>query len=331
MPQPPIPKVTLKQLHYFVVLSETRNFTRAAAQSFVTQSTLSASLKELEDALSAALVERDRQSVQLTPLGLQTVALARQILAQAADVADLAHAARAPMAGHLKVGAIPTIAPFVLPDLMARVRASYPELKLVLAEEQTAVLIERLEAGQLDAALLALPIDTGKLRLQPLYTDELWLAGLPGDPAVVAAHAKLGVEASTRLILLEEGHCLREHTLGACPKRVREANATEIGVEASSLLTLIHMADAGLGLALVPEMALQAGILKELRLIAKPFATPAPRRTIALVSRATSARGAELKALAGLLIAGKEARTQRVLSNRARRSYGKLVTQAGNA
>ena len=320
------PKITLKQMHYFVVLSETRNFTRAAEQCFVTQSTLSASLKELEDALAATLVERDRQSVQLTALGEQTVVLAQQILAQAADVVDLAHAARAPMAGRLRIGAIPTIAPFVLPDLMARARASYPELKLLLVEEQTAVLIERIEAGALDAALLALPTDTGKLRVQALYTDEFWLAALPGDSAVEAEHAKLGVDASARLILLEEGHCLREHALAACPKRVREANTTDLDVEASSLLTLIHMANAGLGLALVPELALRAGLLKDLSLIAKPFASPAPRRTIALVSRATSARGAELKALAGMLIAGKEARTQKVLSTRGRRSFGRSVT-----
>ena len=168
---------SLKQLHYLVALSTHLNFTRAAESCFVTQSTLSAGLKELEEILGVQLVERDRQSVLMTSVGLDIAARAREILAATQDLVDQASGVEAPMCGALRLGIIPTIAPFLLPASLRLLRERYPLLRLTLREDLTANLIERLEDGQLDLALIALPFPTGTLRVEPLFDDPLWLVG----------------------------------------------------------------------------------------------------------------------------------------------------------
>jgi LysR family hydrogen peroxide-inducible transcriptional activator len=243
---------SLRQLKYLVALAEHLNFTRAAEASFVTQSTLSAGLKELETALGARLVERDRQSVVLTALGTEIVARARTLISQAEDLVELASGAAGPMSGTLRFGTIPTVAPFLLPEVLPALRERYPALKLLLREDLTANLLARLAAAQLDFALIALPYDTGGLLVAPLYEDEFWLAGRRDDPAFKAKRLAVTASVAERLLLLEEGHCLREHTLAAC---ARNATANSSGIEATSLLTLVQMVESGLGLALIPELA----------------------------------------------------------------------------
>jgi LysR family hydrogen peroxide-inducible transcriptional activator len=299
-----------------VALAQHLNFTRAAAACYVTQSTLSAGLKELEATLGASLVERDRQTVLMTPLGLEIVERARALIAAAEDLAALAAAASEPMTGALRLGAIPTIAPFLLPRILPGLRAKYPKLKLLLREDVSANLLQRLAGGQLDFVLLALPFDTGDMLLRKLFDDEFWLVGCDDDPALKAKRATVDARVAERLVLLEEGHCLREHTLAACPHS-ESANAS--GIEATSLLTLVQMVESGIGLALVPEIALNSGLLNGTKLLARPLTPPAPKRSIALLARRSSAKQTEFAALGDFIEAARKREHYAVTTSRGRR------------
>lgn len=289
---------SLKQLHYLIALSGYLNFTRAAESCFVTQSTLSAGLKELEGVLGARLVERDRQTVFMTPTGLEMVSRARAILAATQDLAEFAAKAGEPMTSLLRLGVIPTIAPFLLPRTMQALRKHYPKLKLALREDLTANLLSRLEAGQLDFALIALPYETAQFLVEPLFDDALWIVGLKNDPELKAKQIHITASVSDRLLLLEEGHCLRNHVLAACSA---SASGPPDRVEATSLLTLVQMVESGLGVGLIPEMAVRSGLIESPNLVACRVIKPAPRRTIALVARRSTPRHDDLEALAALI------------------------------
>ncbi len=307
---------SLRQLAYLVALAEHLNFTRAAAACFVTQSTLSAGLKELEATLGASLVERDRQTVLMTPLGMEVVERARSLLAAAEDLAARAASSAEPMSGTLRLGAIPTIAPFLLPRILPGLRGKYPKLRLLLREDLSANLLQRLASGQLDFALLALPYDTADMQVRQLFEDEFWLVGREDDPALKSRRASVTAPAAEKLVLLEEGHCLRQHTLAAC---TRTESSNPSGVEATSLLTLVQMVESGLGLALVPEMALGSGMLNGTRLLARPLTPPAPKRTIALLARRSSSRQAELRVLGDFIEAARKLDHYAVTTSRGRR------------
>lgn len=290
---------TLRQLGYLVALSERLNFRVAAEAQFVTQSTLSAGIKELETLLGVQLVERDKRHVRLTSVGEDVVERARGVLTAATDLAEAARAASRPLAGPLRLGAIPTIAPYLLPGVLPALRRAHRELKLFLREDVTPRLLERLRAGDLDAALIALPFDTGDLYVRELFKDELSFVAREGDPAVQVKRVALGRIDTGDLLLLEEGHCLRDHAIAACgPRRER----WEAGVEATSLPTLIQMVEGGLGVTLLPGITLTAGILKGTRLVARPFGAPAPSRTLALVARRTSPRRRDADLLAEFIV-----------------------------
>ena len=296
MERPALP--TLRQLAYLVELSEHLNFRVAAEAQFVTQSTLSAGIKELETVLGVQLVERDKRHVRLTAVGEEVVARARELLAAATDLAEVARSAALPLSGPLRLGAIPTIAPYLLPSVLPALRRAHPELKLYLREDLTARLIERLTAGALDVALIALPFDTGDFYVRELFTDAFWFVGREADPALRKKAVPLERVDTGDMLLLEEGHCLRDHAIAACGPR----HAPESGVEATSLTTLIQMVEGGLGVTLLPEITLHAGILKGTRLVARPLTRPTPSRTLALVSRRTSARRRDADLLAEFLI-----------------------------
>ena len=285
---------SIRQLQYLVALAEHRNFTRAAEACFVTQSTLSAGLRELETQLGVLLVERDRHKVLLTEAGRGVAERACVILAQARDLVDGAAAAQ-PMSGLLRLGVIPTIAPFVLPHILPELRDRYPELQLGLREDVTEALLQRLGDGRLDFALIALPCETGTLQVEPLFEDPLWLVANRDTPLSRRQRLQLTPEITGQLLLLEEGHCLRDHTLLACGSGAPPATREH---EATSLLTLIGMVDCGLGVALIPALALASGLADSPRLQVRELAPPAPRRTLALVARKSSARHAEMRALA---------------------------------
>jgi len=285
---------TIKQLRYLQALNKTLSFTEAAALCFVGQSTLSAGLKELESTLGVQLVERDKQTVSITPIGQEVIDRAERLLAQADDLVDFVDSYAGSMVGVIKLGVIPTIAPFILPTLMPKMREQYPDLQIALREDLSGNLINKLDRHELDFALIALPYDTEGFLVKELFDDEFWLIAKEGDPIFNKKDLHLSHQMSDRILLLEDGHCIREHTLKACR---RSELVSHNGIEATSLLTLVQMVESGLGIALLPEMAVQSGLLSNTQLIARPLAVPTPKRKIALIARPSTARIEEFNAL----------------------------------
>ena len=286
---------SLRQLRHLAALAQHRHFGRAAAACGITQSTLSASLKELEDLLQAPLVDRTQRKVVLTPLGEDVVARGQAILHETEELVRATEGSRAPLTGTVRLGVIPTIGPFLLPRILPRLRKAYPKLKLYLTEDQTARGLEDLHAGRLDAVLLALPYDCGNVEAAVLFEDPFSIV-VPRDHEL-AKHARLVPHELDResLLLLRDGHCLKDHALSACRLDGRRHVDT---FEATSLHTLVQMVDNGLGVTLLPQLALDAGILKGTGLVAKPLAKDAPSREIALVWRRGTGRRQEFQLLA---------------------------------
>jgi LysR family hydrogen peroxide-inducible transcriptional activator len=292
---------TLKQLQYLAALHEHGHFGRAATACFVSQSTLSAGLRELESLLGVTLVERTRRVVRFTPLGLAVVAKAHRLLREAEELSELVRAQSQPLTGELRMSVIPTIAPFLLPRILPRLRQERPALKLFLREEPSAAAIESLHHGRADCVLLALPFPTGEVEAEHLFNDALHVAFPHDDPRDPPATVAPDAIDEHRLLLLEDGHCLKDHALAACNRPELRASATMIG---TSLHTLVQMVDNGLGLTMLPAMAIDAGILTHTRITARPLAAAHAFREIALVWRKNSPRGEEFRLLAGELRAG---------------------------
>lgn len=292
---------TLKQLQYLVALHEHGHFGRAAESCFVSQSTLSAGLRELESLLGVTLVERSRRVVRFTPLGNAVVEKAHRLLREAEELSELVQSAGQPLAGELRMSVIPTIAPFLLPRILPRLRKERPQLKLFLREETSADAIESLHHGRSDCVLLALPFATGEVEKARICDDALYVAFPKDDPRDPPAEVPPSMIDEGRLLLLEDGHCLKEHALSACNRPELRASATMIG---TSLHTLVQMVDNGLGLTIVPEMALDAGILSGTEVVARPLKAKNAAREIALVWRKNSPRSDEFRLLAEELKAG---------------------------
>ena len=286
---------TLKQLQYLVALEEQGHFGKAAEACYVTQSTLSAGIRELESLLGLMLVERTRRVVRFTPLGQKFVAKAHRILREAEELADMARAAGTPLADELRMSVIPTIAPFLLPKLLPKLRHRYPDLKLFLREETSAAAVEALHKGQVDCVLMALPFAAGDVEHVKLFDDRLYVAFPKGEPKNLPAVVTPDDVDEGRLLLLVDGHCLKDHALAACNRPELRASATMLG---TSLHTLILMVDNGLGQTLIPEMAVKAGLLDNTEVIARPLDAPHASREIALVWRTNSPRHTEFILLA---------------------------------
>lgn len=289
---------TLKQLQYLVALKDLGHFGKAAEVCFVTQSTLSAGLRELESLIGVTLVERTRRVVRFTPLGARVAEKAVRVLREAEELADMVRAAGKPLSGELRLGVIPTIAPFLLPRILPRLRHEWPDLKLYLREEITTIACESLHRGQVDCVLLALPYQCGEVEVADLFEDRLFVAfpqGQPSDPPPRIPPESID---ETRLLLLEDGHCLKDHVLAACNRPELRAEAAMVG---TSLHTLVQMVDNGLGLTLLPQMAIDAGILENTDIAARPLEAEHPSRRIALVWRKGSPRQKEFHLLAEAL------------------------------
>lgn len=289
---------TLKQLQYLTALQDHGHFGRAAEACFVTQSTLSAGLRELETLIGVVLVERTRRVVRFTPLGVRIADKARLVLRQAEELGDMARAAGRPLSGEMRMSVIPTIAPFMLPRILPLLRDRYPELKLFLREEPSAAACEGLHHGRADCVLLALPYTCGEVSIARLFDDRLFVAG----PASELGADTLTIRArdidETRLLLLEDGHCLKDHALAACNRPELRTEATMLG---TSLHTIVQMVDNGLGVTMLPEMALKAGILDHTGLTARALDADSPARQIALVWRRASPREKDFRLLAEVL------------------------------
>ena len=289
---------TLKQLQYLVALHTHGHFGRAAEACFVTQSTLSAGIKELETLIGVTLVERTRRVVRFSPLGLRVAEKARRILRETEDLTDMVRASGKPLAGELRLGVIPTIAPFLLPALLPRLRAQWPDLKLYLREETSPAACKALHRGQLDCVLLALPYACGEVERAELFDDAFLVAFPPGTADSLPEKVKPAAIDETKLLLLEDGHCLKDHVLSACNRPELRAEAAILG---TSLHTLVQMVDNGLGMTLVPEMAVAAGLLAGTGIVTRKLDADHPSRRIALVWRRGSPREKEFRLLADAL------------------------------
>jgi LysR family transcriptional regulator, hydrogen peroxide-inducible genes activator len=287
---------TIKQLQYLVALQQHGHFGKAAEACYVTQSTLSAGLRELESLIGVTLVERTRRVVRFTALGERIVEKARRVVREAEELGDLVRAAGKPLTGELRMSVIPTIAPFLLPQILPCLRKDWPDLKLYLREETSSQACESLVRGRADCVLLALPYACGDVDFDRLFDDRLYLAfpGGTAHPEMVTAD----IIDERRLLLLEDGHCLKDHALSACNRPELRAEAAMLG---TSLHTLVQMVDNDLGETLLPEMAIRAGILNGTQVDARPLDADHPSRSIALAWRKASPRAKEFKLLAEVL------------------------------
>jgi len=295
-----IPLPTPQQLRYLLALAEHQHFGRAAEACAVGQSTLSAGILTLERQLDARLLDRDgSKRVLFTPLGRDLIPRARNALAALEAFTEAAVAARAPLSGRFRLGVIPTVGPFLLPRLMPALRAAFPRLQLLLREDTTERLLARLGDGRLDVVLLALPCDCGESETLAVVRDP-FLAVLPvGHPLAAQDAVALSALAAERMLLLEEGHCLREQALAACGMVGGEGGTDAFA--ATSLHTLVQMVAGGFGVTLLPRIAAQAGVAAGAEVALRPLAGAGAWRTLGLAWRPNTARAADYRALAPLL------------------------------
>ena len=287
-----------KQLRYFVALAEHGHFGRAAEASFVSQSAFSNAIRELETLLDAQLVDRTNRNVTITALGQQIAVQARLCLQDVQTLVEMAGGQHTPLTGELRLGVIPTIAPFVLPKALPRLRRAYPKLKLFLTEDQTQRIVERMMDGELDVLLLALPWPMRGVDELALFKDRFCLAYRYGTQRVDPEHYRFSRLDADSVLLLEDGHCLRDHALAAC--KIKNTQKLR-SFAASSLLTLVEMVDADLGISFLPEMASGSALLKNTRVKLMPL-EDSSYRTIGLAWRKGSRRVEEFELLGRFFI-----------------------------
>ena len=295
----PLP-LTLRQLQYVLAVAETRNFRRAAEACAVVQPSLSAQIASLEEALGVRIFERDRRGVLLTSAGEAVVARARRVLMEAEELAREARNLKDPLSGPLRLGVIPTMAPYLLPDVAPMLKESHPSLLPLWTEERTPVLVRAVQEGRLEGALLALEAELGDLETATLGRDPFVLI-LPKGHRMAKARTPLHLREleGERLLLLDAGHCLREQALEAC----REAKVEELGYRATSLPTLVQMVASGAGITLLPRLAVPTETARA-AVVTRPLASPVPFRTLVLAWRRGSHMGKALKQLAATIRTG---------------------------
>ena len=287
--------MNLRDLRYLVALADHRHFGKAAAASFVSQPTLSTQIRKLEDELGVSLVERAPRRVMLTPVGLEVAERARRIVSDVEQLRELARRTRDPEAGSVRLGLFPTLGPYLLPHVVAGVRQRFPRLELLLVEEKTEALLRLLREGRLDCAILALPLHDEQLHVEPLFEEPFVLAVPQGHALVQAGPLHLDDLAEQSLLLLEDGHCLRDQALEVC----RMAGVGEkTGFRATSLETLRQMVAAHVGVTLMPVLAVKPPVPRNDAIALLRFDGDPPRRQIAMVWRRSSAMAGFLAALA---------------------------------
>ena len=280
-----------------MALAETRHFSRAAQRCHVSQPTLSAQLKKLEDYLGVMLIERRPRDVALTAAGIAVVERARCMLRDAEDIRALARASQDPLGGQLKIGLIPTLAPYLLPRITPRLKRALPRLQLMLHEHQTVPLVARVVGGELDLALLALPVDTQGLETRSLFAEAFLVAMPDRHPLATRRRLKPADLAGEKLLLLEDGHCLRDQALEVC----RKVGTEEQDFGATSLETLRQMVAAGLGFTLLPRLSAEGPFAAARGLVVRPFAPPSPSRVIGAAWRRSTTRGEAIAAVCDVI------------------------------
>ncbi|KXF79754.1 hydrogen peroxide-inducible genes activator [Enterovibrio coralii] len=289
---------SLKQLHYLVTLYETRHFGEAAKQCFVSQSTLSSGIQNLEDLIGSQLIERDNKTLVFSAIGEDVVSRSREILARSQDLMELTQVNDSPMQGKLRVGCIPTIAPFLLCDLVQAVNKQYPELDLLLREDTTANLLSALKSGEMDVLILALPVDIGSMASRVVGRDAFRMVMSKFQAAQVHLPLSYSDLPDESVFLLEREHCLTDHAVSACKLTTTEKINP---FTATSLHTLVQMVANGLGTTFIPQMAINHGLIDNLNLAVVQPPGQEAYREIGLVWRPTSSRKATFDVLAELV------------------------------
>lgn len=279
--------LSLKQLRYISAVADHKHFSKAAEACHVTQSTLSAAIQELESQLGVVIFERNKKNVLITPLGERLVQQARVVLGGVEDFVSLAKFHDEALSGEIRLGVIPTIGPFLLPHLLADLRAQYPKLKLYLKEELSAQLFQQLQQGQLDLIILAFPYPLPEMETVKLFSDDFLLCLPPGHKMEKLSHVRQQQLRGEKLLLLEEGHCLRDHALEACKL---ESADTNLVYQGTSLHTLVQMVANGLGVTLLPDIAVKADIVGDTRLQLKEFSSENVSREIGMAWRKSDPR-----------------------------------------
>jgi LysR family hydrogen peroxide-inducible transcriptional activator len=289
----------LKDLRYLVAVADARHFGRAAARCFVSQPTLSAQLRKLEDYLGVQLVERQPRRITLTEAGEAIAARARGILESSAEIVTLAHSLRDPLAGRLRVALLPTICPYLLPLVAPKIRKALPRLELMLYEFQTRLMLEHLHNGEIDVGILALPVHAEGIETRALY-DEPFMLALPENHALARRKEARAADLDGQtLLLLEDGHCLRDQALAVCHNTTAHEKQD---FRATSIETLRQMVAAGVGLTLLPALATRGAYAAASGLAVRPFAKPAPVRHIGAAWRSRSARAPAIRAILDLIV-----------------------------
>lgn len=288
----------LKDLRYLVAVADTRHFGQAAARCFVSQPTLSAQLKKLEDYLGVQLIERHPRRIALTEAGAQVVARARRIIEASDEIVSLSQLQRDPLAGRLRMALLPTIGPYLLPLVAGRIRRKLPRIELLLYEYQTAPMLEHLQAGDIDLGILALPVPADGLVERRLFDEPFVVAVPEGHPLAARKSVKSSDLNGETLLLLEDGHCLRDQALDVC----RSSSAQEKqDFRATSLETLRQMVASGSGITLLPQLASSGAYGHARGVTVVPFARPAPVRHVGALWRKTTARGAAIEAVCDVI------------------------------
>ena len=285
---------TLKQLKYLCAVADHQHFGHAAKACYVSQSTLSAGIQELEETLGVSLVERNNRNVLLTGLGQDVVTRGRDILVSIEDMISMCDAAGVPFTGKLRLGVIPTIAPFLLPRMLRSLRAQHPEFQLFIREDQSQPLVDSLHAGELDVLLLALPFPADNVDIMGLARDNFLLACLPDHSLAKKKQLRTVDLKGEGVLLLEDGHCLRDHALEAC--KLRDSQIS-VPYQATSLNTIVQMVANGIGITLLPQMAVDADIAASTDLVLKPFNQDGVSREIGLMWRKKTPRQTEFRML----------------------------------
>jgi LysR family hydrogen peroxide-inducible transcriptional activator len=294
--------MNLRDLQYIIAVAETRHFGRAAERCFVSQPTLSGQIKKLEEALGVVIFERTSRSVEITPIGEEILQHARLMMEQADAIEQVAQAHQDPLAGPLRIGAIPTLSPYLMPLILVPLKQQYPQMKLVLSEEMTDTLLHRLQAHEIDAALLATPVEEPELLSMPLFDEPFWLAHPREHPFYNKEEITREDLENTELLLLAEGHCLAKQAMEVCHLSQRREHSEMADLRAASLETLLQLVGAGFGSTLVPALAMRGSWTTGSGIIVRELDLPDAFRRVSLVYRASFPRVEALQTLARVIL-----------------------------
>lgn len=293
--------MNLRDLQYILAVAETMHFGHAAERCFVSQPTLSGQIKKLEEELGVAIFERTNRSVNITPIGEAILSHARQMMEQADAIRHLAQAHQDPLAGPLRIGAIPTLSPYLIPLILIPLKQQYPQMKLVLSEELTDTLLKRLRNHEIDAALLATPVEEPDLETVPLFDEPFWLAHPRDHPFYNQEEITEEDLENTELLLLSEGHCLAKQAMEVCHLKDRNQQGEMADLRAASLETLLQLVGAGFGCTLVPALAMRGSWTTGSGIVARKLELPNASRKVSLVFRHSFPRGEALQVLANVI------------------------------